>query len=58
MAEEYIQRDWQVTSTVRGSGRTGLHDLTERSDGRLEIETVDINIPNRSGPIAVTSPVP
>jgi NAD(P)-dependent dehydrogenase (short-subunit alcohol dehydrogenase family) len=47
MAEEYIQRGWQVTGTVRGSQRTGLHDLSERSDGQLEIETVDINVPDQ-----------
>jgi NAD(P)-dependent dehydrogenase (short-subunit alcohol dehydrogenase family) len=47
MAEEYIQRGWQVTGTVRGSGRTGLHGLSERSDGQLEIETVDINVPDQ-----------
>jgi len=47
MAEEYVQRGWQVMGTVRGSGRTGLHDLFERSKGQLEIETVDINVPDQ-----------
>jgi NAD(P)-dependent dehydrogenase (short-subunit alcohol dehydrogenase family) len=27
LAAEYLARDWQVTATVRGTGRTGLHDL-------------------------------
>jgi NAD(P)-dependent dehydrogenase (short-subunit alcohol dehydrogenase family) len=47
MAEEYIQRGWRVTGTVRGSQRTGLHDLSDRSSGQLEIETVDINVPDQ-----------
>jgi NAD(P)-dependent dehydrogenase (short-subunit alcohol dehydrogenase family) len=47
MAEEYIRRGWKVTGTVRGSGTTGLHDLSQRSDGQLEIETVDINVPDQ-----------
>jgi NAD(P)-dependent dehydrogenase (short-subunit alcohol dehydrogenase family) len=47
MAEEYVKRGWQVTATVRGSGRTGLHDLSERSNGQLQIETVDINVPDQ-----------
>ncbi|MGA2008102.1 MAG: SDR family NAD(P)-dependent oxidoreductase [Solirubrobacteraceae bacterium] len=47
MAEEYIQRGWRVTGTVRGSQRTGLHDLSDRSSGQLEIEAVDINVPDQ-----------
>jgi len=39
MAEEYLKRGWHVIGTVRGHGRTALHDL---SSDRLEIETVDI----------------
>lgn len=39
MAEEYLKRGWRVVATVRGQGRTALHDL---SNDRLEIETVDI----------------
>jgi NAD(P)-dependent dehydrogenase (short-subunit alcohol dehydrogenase family) len=45
LAEEWARRDWQVTATVRGSGRTGLHDLAERYPGKIEIETVDITAP-------------
>jgi NAD(P)-dependent dehydrogenase (short-subunit alcohol dehydrogenase family) len=47
MAAEYIQRGWRVTATVRGSQRTGLHDLSDRGSGQLEIETVDINVPDQ-----------
>jgi NAD(P)-dependent dehydrogenase (short-subunit alcohol dehydrogenase family) len=34
-----------VVATVRGTGRTPLHDLRETAGGRLEIEHVDINEP-------------
>jgi NAD(P)-dependent dehydrogenase (short-subunit alcohol dehydrogenase family) len=47
MAREYVERGWQVTGTVRGSGRTGLHDLSERSSGQFQIEMVDINVPDQ-----------
>jgi NAD(P)-dependent dehydrogenase (short-subunit alcohol dehydrogenase family) len=47
LAAEYLARGWQVTATVRGSGRTGLHDLAESSDGRLVVETVDITVPEQ-----------
>jgi len=43
LAEEYLRRGWTVIATVRGSGRTALHDLQERADGRLEIESLDMN---------------
>ena len=43
MAAEYLKRGWRVVGTVRGGAtRTKLHDLADASDGRLEIETVDI----------------
>jgi NAD(P)-dependent dehydrogenase (short-subunit alcohol dehydrogenase family) len=42
LAEEYLRRDWSVIGTVRGERRTSLHDLADRSDGRLDIEHVDI----------------
>ena len=47
MAEEYLERGWQVTGTVRGPRTTGLHDLAERSNGQLRIEAVDINVPDQ-----------
>lgn len=49
MAEEYQARDWNVIGTVRGAARTRLHDLLERSSGRIEIETVDITMPDQIG---------
>jgi len=43
MAEEFLQKGWSVTGTVRGgSARTKLHDLAQQYPGRLEIETLDI----------------
>jgi NAD(P)-dependent dehydrogenase (short-subunit alcohol dehydrogenase family) len=48
LAREYLGRGWHVIGTVRGAARTGLHDLKDRSDGRLEIETVDITQPDQT----------
>jgi NAD(P)-dependent dehydrogenase (short-subunit alcohol dehydrogenase family) len=42
MAEDYLKRGWSVVGTVRGTARTALHDLADQSEGRLEIEHVDI----------------
>ena len=47
LAAEYLARDWRVTATVRGAGRTGLHDLARSSGGRLVVETVDITVPEQ-----------
>jgi NAD(P)-dependent dehydrogenase (short-subunit alcohol dehydrogenase family) len=46
MAEEFAKRGWKVVGTVRGSARTQLHVLGARLAGRIEIETVDINMPD------------
>ncbi|MBM2619331.1 SDR family oxidoreductase [Actinoplanes sp. LDG1-06] len=43
IAEEFLRRGWQVIGTVRDPARrTELHDLADRSDGRLEIEQLDV----------------
>jgi NAD(P)-dependent dehydrogenase (short-subunit alcohol dehydrogenase family) len=47
LAEEYLEGGWHVVGTVRGGTRTKLHDLCERWNGRLEIETVDITEPDQ-----------
>jgi len=47
MAEEYLKHGWSVVGTVRGEGRTKLHDLATKSDGRVRIETIDINVPDQ-----------
>jgi NAD(P)-dependent dehydrogenase (short-subunit alcohol dehydrogenase family) len=45
LAEEYLKRGWHVMATERATSQ--LHNLLKASDGRLEIETVDIVYPDR-----------
>jgi NAD(P)-dependent dehydrogenase (short-subunit alcohol dehydrogenase family) len=46
MAEEFLKKGWSVIGTVRpGIPRTKLHDLAETANGRVEIDTLDINEP-------------
>jgi NAD(P)-dependent dehydrogenase (short-subunit alcohol dehydrogenase family) len=47
MAEEFLKRGWAVVGTVRGHARTRLHDLSRHFPGRIEIETVDITMPDQ-----------
>ncbi len=47
IAAEYLDRGSQVVATVRGPGRTRLHDLYDTAGGRLEIEHVDVNAPDQ-----------
>src|ERR1700677_3557240 len=47
IAEEYVKRGWSVVGTVRGDSRTKLHNLASRSNGQVEIETIDINFPDQ-----------
>jgi NAD(P)-dependent dehydrogenase (short-subunit alcohol dehydrogenase family) len=47
MAEEFLKRGWNVVGTVRGTAWTHLHELAQRSPGRIEIETVDITMPGQ-----------
>ena len=49
MAEEFLRRGWHVVGTARGDKWTGLHDLAEKSGGRLEVEQVDIVDPAAVG---------
>ena len=46
IAEQYLRRDWHVIGTVRGGDPTKLHALREHWETQLEIETVDITIPD------------
>jgi NAD(P)-dependent dehydrogenase (short-subunit alcohol dehydrogenase family) len=46
MAEEFLKRNWSVVGTVRGHAPTRLHALSQDFPGRIEIETVDITIPD------------
>src|SRR6202035_5783365 len=45
LAEEYLKRGWHVMATERATSQ--LHALSKASDGRLEIETVDIVYPDQ-----------
>jgi NAD(P)-dependent dehydrogenase (short-subunit alcohol dehydrogenase family) len=47
MAAEYLKHGWNVVATVRGSARTLLHDLADKSGNRVEIETADICEPDQ-----------
>jgi NAD(P)-dependent dehydrogenase (short-subunit alcohol dehydrogenase family) len=52
MAEEFLTRDWNIIGTVRGTARTRLHQLAERSPGRIVIQTPDITRPDEIGALA------
>ena len=47
LAAELLDRGWAVIGTVRGTGRTELHDLADGSGGRLEVETLDMTDPEQ-----------
>jgi NAD(P)-dependent dehydrogenase (short-subunit alcohol dehydrogenase family) len=47
LAEDFLARGWNVTGTVRGEARTKLHDLAQSSAGRLEIESLDMTVPDQ-----------
>ncbi|MEU1072972.1 MULTISPECIES: SDR family NAD(P)-dependent oxidoreductase [unclassified Streptomyces] len=47
LAAEFLRRGWDVIGTVRGSGRTGLHDLAEDSGGRLTVESLEMTEPEQ-----------
>jgi NAD(P)-dependent dehydrogenase (short-subunit alcohol dehydrogenase family) len=45
LVREFAHRGWEVTGTVRGTARTGLHELADESGGRVKIATADITSP-------------
>ena len=47
IAEEFAKRRWSVVATVRGRARTRLHDLADKREGRIEIESLDITQPDQ-----------
>ncbi|MFG3257186.1 SDR family oxidoreductase [Streptomyces sp. NPDC048172] len=47
LAAELLRRGWDVIGTVRGGGRTGLHELAETSDGRLTVESLEMTDPEQ-----------
>ena len=46
IAAEYLRRGWDVVATERSSS-PALRELRARSEGKLEIETVDITYPSQ-----------
>jgi len=52
LAAEFLDRGWNVIGTVRDTtARTPLHDLADRSSGRLSVEHLDINEPAQLPPL-------
>lgn len=47
VAAEFLNRGWNVIGTLRPGTRTKLHELAEAHQGRMEIETLDINEPDQ-----------
>ncbi|GAA4479506.1 SDR family oxidoreductase [Microbacterium panaciterrae] len=47
LAGEWAGHGWHVTATVRGSGGDGLRELADRRPGAVEVETVDITVPEQ-----------
>jgi NAD(P)-dependent dehydrogenase (short-subunit alcohol dehydrogenase family) len=47
MAAEFLKKGWNVVGTVRAGVRTKLHDLADAHEGRVTIETLDINEPKQ-----------
>jgi NAD(P)-dependent dehydrogenase (short-subunit alcohol dehydrogenase family) len=47
MAAEFLKKGWNVVGTVRGGGRTRLHDLADEFEGRVKIRALDICEPHQ-----------
>lgn len=48
MAEEFLAKGWHVIGTIRpGQTRTRLHDLAGTAGGRVEVEALDITVPDQ-----------
>lgn len=47
LAREWVGGGRDVVATVRGSARTPVHDLADTCPGHLEIETVDVTVPEQ-----------
>ena len=47
MVEEYLKRGWRVIATGREGSTEKLRQLSDNAEGVLEIETVDITIPDQ-----------
>ncbi len=42
MAADFVGRGWHVTGTVRGTKRTGLHDLQDKHGDAVEVAELDM----------------
>jgi NAD(P)-dependent dehydrogenase (short-subunit alcohol dehydrogenase family) len=47
LAAEYLKRGWRVVATQRDGAAGGLPALAATAAGRLEIEALDINVPEQ-----------
>ncbi len=47
MANEFVKKGWHVIGTVRGNGRTALHELADANAGQVTIETLDVTEPDQ-----------
>ena len=47
MVEEYLKRRWRVIATAREGSTEKLRQLSDSTQGTLEVETVDITIPDQ-----------
>jgi NAD(P)-dependent dehydrogenase (short-subunit alcohol dehydrogenase family) len=47
IAAEFVKKGWRVVGTVRGSGRTELHDLADAHADQVTIESLDITEPDQ-----------
>lgn len=47
LAQQWQRGGRHVVATVRGTGRTGLHDLADAHSEDVEVETVDVTVPEQ-----------
>jgi NAD(P)-dependent dehydrogenase (short-subunit alcohol dehydrogenase family) len=47
MVEEYLKRGYHVIATARAASTDKLHQVAATADGALEVETVDVAIPEQ-----------
>jgi NAD(P)-dependent dehydrogenase (short-subunit alcohol dehydrogenase family) len=47
MAEEYLKRGWRVIATARTTSTEQLRRLRDTAQGALEVEMVDVNVPEQ-----------
>lgn len=47
IVEELLKRNWRVIGTVRGNKTTNLHQLAEKWKDKLQIQDLDITIPEQ-----------